>query len=242
MKEIFEKIFKEGKEEFNNQIYNDLKDENKRFIVTANSETFVLAYNNYDFKNILLNNSTTIVPDGISIVKTGKRLGYNIKERIPGIDITNTLLSYANELKKSLYIFGSTEEVITLSKENVLKNYPNSILLGTSNGYVEDKHKVINEIARLKPDIVLVGLGVPLQEETIFNNLDKFKKGIFVGVGGSLDVISGKKKRAPKTFIKYNIEWLYRIIKEPIRIIRFIKYNIKFLFIVKKNKKEYRNA
>lgn len=241
MKKIFEKIFKDGEEEFNNQIYNDLKDENKKFIITANPEAFVLVHENKDFRDILLSDSTTIVPDGISIVKLGNRLGYNIKERIPGIDIVNTLLSYANELTKSVYMFGTTDEVLTLVKENIFEKYPNVTVLGTSNGYVEDKDSVFDEIAKLKPDIVLVGQGVPLQEKIIFNNLHKFKKGIFIGVGGALDILGGKKKRAPKFFIKYNIEWLYRIVKEPVRMKRFIKYNIKFLFIIKKNKKEFKN-
>lgn len=242
MKKIFEKIFTGRKEEFNNQIFNDLKDDKKRFIITANPETFVLGYNNHDFKNILLNNSTTIVPDGISIVKAGNKLGYNIKERISGIDISNILLSYANELKKSIFIFGSTDEVLNLVRENIFKKHPNINILGASNGYVEDKNRVVDEIAKLKPDIILVGLGVPLQEELVFNSLNKFKKGIFIGVGGALDVISGKKKRAPEFFIKYNIEWLYRIIQEPVRIKRFFKYNIRFLFILRKNKKEFRKC
>ena len=64
--------------------------------------------------------------------------------------------------------------------------------------------------------------------------LDRFKKGIFVGVGGSFDVMSGMKKRAPKIFIKLNLEWLYRIMKEPKRLKRFYDSNVKFLFRIKK--------
>ena len=92
----------------------------------------------------------------------------------------------------------------------------------------------MEEVIKLKPDICMVALGIPLQEKIIYKYFDKFKKGIFIGVGGSFDVLSGFKKRAPKIFIKLNLEWLYRIIKEPKRINRFINNNIKFMFKIKK--------
>ena len=74
--------------------------------------------------------------------------------------------------------------------------------LYSSNGYVEDKDKIFEDIIDKKPDVVMVALGVPQQEKLIYKYLDKFDKGIFIGVGGSFDVISGMKKRAPKIFIK----------------------------------------
>ena len=104
------------------------------------------------------------------------------------------------------------------------------------NGYEKDKDKVFLDIVSKKPDIVLVALGIPLQEKLIYKYLDKFEKGIFVGVGGSFDVISGHKKRAPKVFIKLNLEWLYRIMKEPSRLKRFYDSNVKFIFKVRKYK------
>ena len=113
---------------------------------------------------------------------------------------------------------------------------PKLKIVGATNGYVVDKDGVFKEISKLKPDIVLVALGIPLQEKLIYKHLGKFDKGIFVGVGGSFDVISGHKKRAPKIFIKLNLEWLYRILKEPKRIKRFYDSNIKFMFKVRKYK------
>ena len=79
----------------------------------------------------------------------------------------------------------------------------------------------------------MVALGVPSQEKLIYKHLDEFKKGIFIGVGGSFDVLSGTKKRAPKLFIKTNTEWLYRIICEPKRLKRFWNNNVKFIIKVK---------
>ena len=75
-----------------------------------------------------------------------------------------------------------------------------------------------------------MALGIPKQETLIYKHLDEFEKGIFVGVGGSFDVICGLKKRAPKIFIKLKLEWLYRILKEPKRLKRFYQSHVKYLF------------
>ena len=75
---------------------------------------------------------------------------------------------------------------------------------------------------------------IPAQEKLIYQHLKDFNKGIFVGVGGSFDVLSGTKQRAPQFFIKYNLEWLYRIAKEPKRIKRFYNNNVKFILKLKK--------
>ena len=83
----------------------------------------------------------------------------------------------------------------------------------------------------------MVALGIPQQELLINKYFDKAKKGIFIGVGGSFDVYSETKKRAPKLFIKLNLEWLYRLLKEPGRIKRFYNNNIKFIAYVFKNRK-----
>lgn len=177
-----------------------------------------------------------MVPDGIGIVKAARMINYDVKERITGIDIANELLKLGNKQKKSIYLFGAKQEVID-SMEKVLKeSYPNLNLVGMSNGYEKDKDKIFEKIVKTKPDIVLVALGIPLQEKLIYKHLDKFDKGIFVGVGGSFDVISGHKKRAPKIFIKLNLEWLYRILKEPKRLKRFYDSNVKFIFKVRRQK------
>jgi len=189
-----------------------------------------------EMRKLLLDNDTFLVPDGIGIVKAARMINYDVKERITGIDIANELLKLGNKQKKSIYLFGSKQEVID-SMEKVLKeSYPNLNLVGMSNGYEKDKDKIFEKIVKTKPDIVLVALGIPLQEKLIYKHLDKFDKGIFVGVGGSFDVISGHKKRAPKIFIKLNLEWLYRILKEPKRLKRFYDSNVKFIFKVRRQK------
>ncbi len=234
MRKLFDKLYKKGAQSFYEILSDNLKNNMKTFVVTANPETFMISEKNEDVRKMLLDKETVMVPDGIGVLKAGKKIGYNIEERITGIDIANELLKFGNEQKKSIYLFGSKQEVIDSMKIVIKEQYPNLKLVGTSNGYVADKDKVFDEIVKLEPDIVLVALGIPLQEMLIYKHLNRFKKGIFVGVGGSFDVMSGMKKRVPKIFIKLNLEWLYRIMKEPKRLKRFYDSNVKFLFRIKK--------
>lgn len=236
MLELFEKMYKKEEKEFNKIIYNNLKNNKKMFIVTANPETLMMSEKDMELNNLLNDKDTILVPDGIGVVKALKILNYDVKERIAGIDISNTLLEYGNKLKKSIYLFGSKQDVIDSMKDVINNKYSNLELVGSSNGYVSDRDEVFSEIKKLKPDIILVALGIPMQEKLIYKHLKDFDKGIFVGVGGSFDVISGHKKRAPKIFIKLNLEWLYRIICEPKRLKRFYQSNVKFIFKVKKMK------
>lgn len=213
MKTLFDKLYNKSEESFYKILEKNLKNDKKTFIVTANPETFMMSEKDEEMRELLLDKNTILVPDGIGIVKAARMINYDVKERIAGIDIANKLLELGDKQKKTIYLFGSKQEVIDSMKEVLKKDYPNLELAGASNGYEKDKDKVFEKIANVKPDIVLVALGIPLQEKLIYKHLDKFDKGIFVGVGGSFDVISGHKKRAPKIFIKLNLEWLYRILK-----------------------------
>ena len=239
MKKYFEQLYNKSSNDFCKEIEKKLKKNEKTFIVTANPETFMKAKNDDELHNMLTDKEVVKVPDGIAIVKVANWLGYKIKERITGVDIAVKLLEFGNEQKKSIYLFGAKEEVIVALKEKLSIDYPNLEIIGSQNGYVKDKDKAFKEIIKKKPDIVLVALGIPAQEKLIYKYLDKFDKGIFVGVGGSFDVISGSKKRAPKLFIKLNLEWLYRIACEPNRIKRFFDSNVKFIFkaLKKENRK-----
>ena len=220
MLKYFKKLYKEGATSFYEIVAHNLKTEHKMFIVTANPETFTYGTKNSDFNKLLLASETTLIPDGIGIVKSANMLDFDVKERITGIDLATKLLELAQE-----------------NHYKLKEKYPHIELVKTENGYTENKDLFFEELAKLNPDICLVALGIPNQETLIYKHLSKFKKGIFVGVGGSFDVLSGHKKRAPKLFQKLNIEWLYRIIKEPKRLKRFYNNNIKFIFKIKKLKK-----
>jgi len=196
----------------------------------------MLSEKDAEINSILFNKENLIVPDGIAIVKTANYLGYDIKERITGVDLAEYLLSLANKNKYKVYLFGASSEVMEKLENVIETKYPNIKLVGSTNGYVKDKNAVMEYIKTTKPDIVMLALGIPMQEKLINKHINDFKKGIFIGVGGSFDVLSGSKKRAPKIFIKLNLEWLYRIMCEPKRITRFIKHNLRFVLKIIKEK------
>ena len=236
MKKLFKKLYNKSADDFYRELNEDLKEGKRKFIVTANPETFMLGIRDKSFKKLLLDKKTTIVPDGIGIVKAAKKFGTSVTERIPGVDIAQVLMKYGNDFKKSIYLFGAKQEVLDMLKKKMSNDYPNLNIVGLQHGYEKDREKVFKDILSKKPDILLVALGIPEQERLIYNHIDKFNKGILVGVGGSFDVLSGYKKRAPKIFIKTNTEWLYRILKEPKRIKRFWNNNVKFLLNIKRYK------
>ena len=238
MIDYIQKTYRGNNESFFKLIEENLKNDKKMFIVTANPETFMKADTIPEFDKILKNEATTIVPDGIGVVKAANYIGIKeIQERITGVDISYKLLEYSDKYKKSIYLLGASKEVIELTVKNIKNQYPNVNIVGYCDGYIKDKDIKFDEIQKLNPDVVLVALGVPSQEILIGKHYDKFDKGIFVGVGGTFDVISGTKKRAPQIVQKLNIEWLYRIIGSKERIKRFYNSNVKFVFKIRKMKK-----
>lgn len=237
MKEYLKQVYDKSEKEYFKLLIKWLKNNEKKFIITANPETLTMAETDKEISKMLLDENNSVVPDGIAIVKACKMLNVPVTERIAGVDIADYLLKIANEQKKSLYLFGAKKEVVESLVNKINTDYPNINILGYSDGYVKDRDKVFKEIIKLKPDVCLVALGIPHQEKLIYKHLDKFDKGIFVGVGGSFDVLSGTKKRAPKIFIKLNLEWLYRIMCEPKRLKRFWNNNVKFILKCRKEKK-----
>lgn len=234
MIDYIKKTYRNDKESFFKLLKNNITSNKKMFIVTANPETFMKANAIKEFDEILCSDSTTIVPDGIGVVKAANYIGIDLKERITGVEISYELLNIANKHNKSIYLFGANPEVIELTINKIKKLYPSINILGYSDGYVKDKDLVFENIKKLSPDITMVALGVPAQEMLIGKHYKDFSKGIFIGVGGTFDVMSGTVKRAPQIFQKLNLEWLYRIAGDKTRMKRFYDSNVKFIFEIKK--------
>lgn len=231
--EYLKRVFPGTAEEFCQKAGQALLSGEKTFIVTANPEIMMHAERDETIRALLLAESTTVIPDGISVVKAMRTCGLPARERITGVDLAEKLLEQAGRAGKSVYLLGAKEEVVSALAEKLKKEYPD-IAVRYHNGYDGDKDQIFREIAEAAPDLVLVALGVPAQELLIARHLEEFQKGVFVGVGGSFDVLSGMKQRAPALFVKTNTEWLYRILREPSRLGRFYRNNVKFLGEVKK--------
>lgn len=229
MKEYFTRLYEKGVKEYGIQLSKYLDNRVRKFIVTANPETFMMAKGDKEMRDILLDGENDIIPDGIAVVKAAKLYGKRVEERITGIDTAKRLLELANNKKRTLYLFGSKREVLDVLVVKIKEEYPCIKILGATDGFVEDKDAVFEDIVKLEPDVCLVALGIPLQEHLIAEHIGKVRKGVYMGVGGTFDVLSGMKKRAPEIFIKLNLEWLYRLGKEPWRLKRFWNNNVKFV-------------
>lgn len=213
------------KKELLEKIINFINEKRFHLIVTINSENATKALENKIFLDVI-KNADLVIPDGIGIIFASKILGDKLPERIPGIDLSYKLLEISNEKHYKIVLIGGKEGVAEGAKENLKKIFPNLNIVMTYNGYFneDEEKKIVEEIQKIEPDILLVGMGSEKQEIWIWNNREKFKNiGVCIGVGGTLDIWAGKKKRAPKLVQKLGLEWLYRVIIEPKRIFRVLK-------------------
>lgn len=189
-------------------------------IITINPEMIMNAQKNASFFEIL-NNSDLNIPDGVG-VKIALKIQGIMQEQIRGVDFSRELIKLASENNYRLAFLGAKEEIICASRENFLKQYPSLNFVYVRNGYFENENEVIEEIKKANPQILLVGLGSPKQEEIILKLKNELKGCVMVGVGGSFDVFSGIVKEAPVFYRRLGLEWLYRTISQPERIKRII--------------------
>lgn len=210
------------------------KQQKNVFIVTANPEIVMNAQKSPLYHDSLLK-ADFIIPDGFGVMLASKVLNQPLKEKIVGYELLHTFLKHASLTGKSVYFFGSQKGISELAAENAVKLYPNLKIAGTRDGYSGHGDRIAEEIARTKPDFLFVGLGVPLQEQWAAKYKNLFSSTVMMGVGGSFDVLSGQVKRAPRVWLKYNLEWLYRLLTQPTRSKRMIQLPI-FMVTVFKQK------
>lgn len=196
-----------------------IKEKKNTVVYTPNSEIIEQFHKDNELLG-LLNSADVLSADGIGVVYGAKILGTPLKGRAAGYDIACKLLEKGAKEGFGFYLFGSREEVCTLAKENLEKKYPGIRIVGTQNGFF--KEPVGEKIAKVQPDVLFVCLGAKKQEQWIYDNKHLFSGTTFLGIGGSMDVFAGVVKRAPKFFIKLNLEWFYRLIKQPSRFIRML--------------------
>jgi N-acetylglucosaminyldiphosphoundecaprenol N-acetyl-beta-D-mannosaminyltransferase len=203
----------------------------KSYIVAINPEKIMKAQSDQKLMEVL-NTADFQIPDGIGIILASKLKGGQIRQRVTGIDLMLYLCEVAAKNKKSIFLYGGKTGVAEKASEQLKRIFPGIEISGVLNGYVDDIQYIRETISEAQPDIVFVALGSPSQEFWIIENMKYLPVKVFQGVGGSFDVISGNVKRAPAIFRKVGLEWLYRLLKEPVRLKRQIilpKFLIKAL-------------
>ena len=184
-----------------------------------------------------VNNSDLILADGMSVVLASRALGKPLPERVTGIDLMHGILKRGMRLGHRVYCLGATEEVSEAVEREFLKDYPGVNVVGRRNGYFDDSEEaeIVDAIAQARPDVLFVAITSPKKERFMARWSEKLNTTVVHGVGGSFDVVAGKVMRAPPSWQRLGLEWLYRVKQEPGRLWkRYLVTNTLFGFMVLK--------
>ena len=188
----------------------------------------------------IVEKSEIINADGASVILASKYLGKELPERVAGIDLMQKLLELSEKKEYTTYFFGAKQEVLDKMLEKFKVSYPNLKIVGVRNGYFTDSElpQIEADIREKNPDFVFVGITSPKKEYIVQDFLDNGLNSVFMGVGGSFDVLSGTIPRAPKWMQKANLEWLFRVANEPRRLFkRYFVGNVTFIKEIVKEKR-----
>ena len=198
------------------------------YCVTPNAEMAYEALHDEDFREVL-NAASLVLPDGAGVVLGAKILKTPLKQKVAGIEFAQNLLPILEETGKRLFLLGSKPGIAELAAEKMLKKHPKLCVCGTMDGYFKDETDAVRRVNEANADVLYVCLGAPKQEYFMHSHARELHVKLMIGLGGTLDGIAGTVKRAPKWMIRLQLEWLYRLIKEPRRIGRMMRLP-KFIF------------
>ncbi len=192
-------------------------------VVTPNPEIVYASRTDPELRQ-LLRAASLSVPDGAGIVWASRYLGDPVPERVAGIDLMAGLLELSSRRGFRVFLLGSGPGVAEEAARRLQKAYPGLSVVGVQHGYFrpEEEDRVIEAIRAARPHILLVGMGAPKQEIWLARNLERLGVPVCLGVGGSLDVWAGRARRAPPWMRRANLEWLYRLYREPRRATRML--------------------
>lgn len=192
-------------------------------VITANPIMLMAAMEDPAYKKIM-QEAELVIPDGTGLVWAAQKGGDPVDERVPGIELLHELMKAGERYRWKAYLLGSTSEVIQETAERLSLQYPGTEIVGFRDGYFgpDQDQEVIAAIKAAKPHLLFVARGADTQEPWIGKYKQELGVPIMMGVGGSFDIISGKTKRAPKSFQKLRLEWLYRLLSEPTRFKRML--------------------
>lgn len=194
-------------------------------IITLNSLIYLQSKFDFLVKKAL-KNAALVTCDSFWIALFCSIFSFKRLKHLPGVEMLENLFKLVKEKNYNVYLFGSTADVVKTTAKVLKEKYKINIV-GYHHGYIFSSQvlqkQVIEDINRFLVDILLVGLPTELQERWICTNIDKLNCKVVIGVGGSFDVISGRLKRAPKLFRMLGLEWYYRMLQQPWRIVRILK-------------------
>lgn len=193
----------------------------------------------------IINSSPLVNADGQSVVFAARFLGYDVPERVTGIDLFENLVALAASKGYRPYYFGATEEVVQTVVKKHQEAYPELDVAGYRNGYFDEAESVqiAKEIRESHADILFVAFSSPKKEFWVNAHKETMQVPFVMGVGGSFDIISGKTKRAPEWMQKTGLEWFFRFIQEPRRMFkRYAVGNYRFIKHVMQEKRKRKRS
>ena len=206
-------------------------------VATANAEMVMLA-NQDPVLHGILNSASLVVPDGAGILWAAERMGERVPERVTGVDITKEVFKQAVSNQIPIYCLGAAPGVAQQAVSNLQAMYGTINIAGIHDGFLDEaeEQRIINDIKTSGAKLVFVALGVPKQEQWMSSHRGLLH-GVMVGVGAGFDYHAGNLKRAPRWMQRCNLEWLYRLMQEPKRLLkRYIYTNLKFLWLIIRGK------
>lgn len=216
------------------QSLRELDLESPLVINTLNAHSYCILKEDNSFLEALLR-SDVLLADGISIVIAARVLNGKKVSKIAGADLHSFLLEHANSYNKKVFYLGSTRKTLDKIESNINIQFPNIKFESFSPPYKDefsdyDNEHMISAINLFKPDLLFIGMTAPKQEKWLEQNKNKLDVKVLASIGAVFDFYGGNISRAPDWMLKYGLEWLFRLIKEPRRLWRRYLIN-NFIFM-----------
>lgn len=199
----------------------DYVSQNPMLLVAVNAEKII---NSTDQTRQIINGNLGYC-DGMGAVMCMHNKGHDDVVKIPGCELWLDIVAHFSKLDKSFYLVGSKPQVIEATVTKLREQFPGVRIVGYRDGYLKtdaESDALIADVAAKKPDVVFVAMGSPKQE-LLMARMQQQHRAIYQGLGGSFDVYTGNVERAPKWWLDHNLEWAYRLLKQPKRIKRQMK-------------------
>ena len=204
------------------QAVENLQSKRRCMVVTPNAEIAQSCVTDDRLREIV-RKAGLVLPDGIGVIYASRILKKPLKQRVPGVEFGENLVSALRDTGKTIFFLGGKPGVAEEAAHRLQVKYPGLKVAGTKDGYFQREEEAVEAVQQAKPDVLFVCLGSPKQEYFMADHFDQLGATLMVGLGGSLDVYAGKVERAPALFRKLGLEWFYRLLRQPSRLGRMMK-------------------
>ena len=195
------------------EIARDLRDGRKRYCMPLNLTKYVMSKTDAKLRAVVAA-ADYVIADGVPIVWLSRRAKLKDVFRITGVGLAESLLQDAARKQWKLFLFGASPENLSAATRRLAENFPGLNIVGTQDGHFQpdDLPKIVKRISQCRPDLLLLGLGLPQKEYFVHDHFSQLDVGLCLPVGGAFDIWAGAKRRTPAILHKFGCEWLYRSI------------------------------